>query len=72
MAQFSRTHVVTPSRRSGAWGPETPRASRLEYPIADEACDLIGARAPISVHSSLDGDHLVIERRLLERGARRF
>ena len=47
-------------------------ACRLEYPIADEVWDFIGACAPISVHSSRDGGSLVIERRLLERGARYF
>ena len=47
-------------------------ACRLAYPIADEVWDFIGACAPISVHSSRGDDSLVIERRLLERGARYF
>jgi uncharacterized membrane protein len=48
------------------------RACRLEYPIGDEVWDFIGACAPIALGSALDGDDLVIERRVLERAARYF
>ncbi len=47
-------------------------ACRLTYPIADETWDFIGACAPISVHSRVDGGSLVIDRELLERGAQYF
>lgn len=48
------------------------RACRLEYPIEDEVWDFVGACAPISVHSSVEGSHLVIERADLERATRYF
>lgn len=47
-------------------------ACRLEYAIADEVWDYIGACAPISIHASLDGGQLVIEREVLVRAARYF
>ena len=47
-------------------------ACRLAYRIEDEVWDYIGACAPISIHSSLEGDRLAIERKLLERAARYF
>ncbi len=47
-------------------------ACRLEYRLEDEVWDYIGACAPISIHSSLDGDNLAIQRALLERAARYF
>ena len=47
-------------------------ACRLTYPIADEVWDFVGACAPISLHSRVDGDSLVIDRELLERGAQYF
>ena len=36
-------------------------ACRLAYRIEDEAWDYIGACAPISIHSSLEGDKLAIQ-----------
>lgn len=47
-------------------------ACRLAYPIADEVWDFVGACAPISVHSRVEGDSVVIDRELLERGAQYF
>lgn len=47
-------------------------ACRLEYAISDEVWDYIGACAPISIHSSLEGDQLVIDRSVIERAARYF
>lgn len=47
-------------------------ACRLEYAIADEVWDFIGACAPISIHSEIDGHDLVIDRRLLDRAAKYF
>ena len=47
-------------------------ACRLEYAISDEVWDYIGACAPISIHSSIDGDQLVIDRSIIERAARYF
>ena len=47
-------------------------ACRLAYRIEDEVWDYIGACAPISIHSSLEGDSLAIPRNLLERAARYF
>ena len=47
-------------------------ACRLSYRIEDEVWDYIGACAPISIHSSLEGDKLAIQRNLLERAARYF
>lgn len=47
-------------------------ACRFEYPIEDEAWDFIGACAPISIHSMVQGDRLVISRRVLERAVRYF
>jgi uncharacterized membrane protein len=47
-------------------------ACRLEYAISDEVWDYIGACAPISIHSSLDGDQLVIDRSVIERAIRYF
>ena len=47
-------------------------ACRLEYAISDEVWDSIGACAPISIHSSLDEDHLEIDQTIIERAARYF
>ena len=47
-------------------------ACRLEYAISDEVWDYIGACAPISIHSSLEGDQLVIEASVLSRADRYF
>jgi len=47
-------------------------ACRLEYAISDEVWDYIGACAPISIHSSIDGDQLVINQTVIERAARYF
>ena len=47
-------------------------ACRLEYRLEDEVWDYIGACAPISIHSSLEADELVIEESILERAARYF
>ena len=47
-------------------------ACRLEYRLEDEIWDYIGACAPISIHSSLEGDELVIEESILVRAARYF
>ena len=47
-------------------------ACRLEYPIADEVWDFIGACAPIPIHSTLVGDSVVIERSMLVKAARYF
>ena len=47
-------------------------ACRLEYAISDEVWDYIGACAPISIHSSLDEDHLEIDQTIIERAARYF
>jgi len=47
-------------------------ACRLEYAVSDEVWDYIGACAPISIHSSIDGDQLVIDRSVIERAARYF
>jgi len=48
------------------------RACRYKYAIADETWDFIGACAPIQIHSSVDGDDLVIATRDLERAAKYF
>jgi len=47
-------------------------ACRLEYAITDEVWDYIGACAPISIHSTLENDELVIRKSILERAARYF
>ncbi len=47
-------------------------ACRLEYAIADEVWDFIGACAPISIHSEIHDRDLVIDRRLLDRAAKYF
>jgi len=47
-------------------------ACRLAYDTGDEVWDFIGACAPISIHSSVDRQHLVIEERMLARAARYF
>lgn len=47
-------------------------ACRLEYRLEDEIWDYIGACAPIEIHSSLQGDALVIDEAVLERAARYF
>ena len=47
-------------------------ACRLEYPIADEIWDFIGACAPIPIHSSLDEDAVVIPRKMIEKASRYF
>lgn len=48
------------------------RACRLEYAVADEVWDYIGACAPIGLRSAEDGGDLVIAQRDLERAARYF
>lgn len=48
------------------------RACRYAYRISDEVWDLIGACAPITFHFSDDGNSLVIERSVLEKGSRFF
>jgi len=47
-------------------------ACRLAYDTEDEVWDFIGACAPISIHSSVEGEDLVIEERMLARAARYF
>jgi len=47
-------------------------ACRLEYGISDEVWDYIGACAPIPVHSSIEGDDLIIETSILARASRYF
>ena len=47
-------------------------ACRLEYPIADEIWDFIGACAPIPIYAVVEADAVVIERRLLVKAARYF
>lgn len=47
-------------------------ACRLEYEISDEVWDYIGACAPIPVHSSIDGDDLIIKTSILARASRYF
>ena len=47
-------------------------ACRLEYAIADEVWDFIGACAPISIHSAREDHDLVIDQRLLDRAAKYF
>lgn len=47
-------------------------ACRFEYAISDEIWDYIGACAPISIHSTLENDELVIRKSILERAARYF
>ena len=47
-------------------------ACRLAYRTEDEVWDFIGACAPISVHSSIERESLVIEERLLVRAAKYF
>jgi len=47
-------------------------ACRLEYLLEDEVWDYIGACAPISIHSSVEGDQLVIDESILVRAARYF
>ncbi len=44
----------------------------MEALIEDEVWDFIGACAPITLRSSLDGDDLVIERATLEKAVRYF
>ena len=48
------------------------RACRFRYAVEDEVWDYIGACAPISMHSTLDGDDLIIDRQRLERAAHYF
>lgn len=48
------------------------RACRLEYAVADEVWDYVGACAPIGLPSSEAAGDLVIARRDLERAARYF
>jgi uncharacterized membrane protein len=48
------------------------RACRLEYPIADQVWDFIGACAPIPLHCRTEGAELLLEERDLERAARYF
>lgn len=48
------------------------RACRFEYAIQDEMWDFRGACAPISIHSRVKGDALIIEQEVLERAARYF
>lgn len=47
-------------------------ACRLEYPIANEVWDFIGACAPIPIHSSIDANNVVIQRSMLVKAARYF
>ena len=47
-------------------------ACRLAYSTEDEVWDFIGACAPISVHSSVEGEELVIKQRLLARASKYF
>lgn len=47
-------------------------ACRLAYHIEDEIWSYIGACAPISIHSSVEGDEVVIEERLLVQAAKYF
>jgi uncharacterized membrane protein len=47
-------------------------ACRLEYPIADEVWDFIGACAPIPIHSTVDSDSVLIERSMLLKATRYF
>jgi len=47
-------------------------ACRLEYPIANEVWDFIGACAPIPIHSSIDATNVVIQRSMLIKAARYF
>jgi len=47
-------------------------ACRLAYDTDDEVWDFIGACAPISIHSSVDRQDLVIEERMLARAVRYF
>ena len=47
-------------------------ACRLEYGLEDEIWDYIGACAPISIHSSIEGDELVVDKSILVRAARYF
>jgi uncharacterized membrane protein len=47
-------------------------ACRLEYAITDDVWDYIGACAPISIHSSIEGDQLVIGESVLARAAEYF
>lgn len=47
-------------------------ACRFEYAISDEVWDYIGACAPISIHSSIEDDRLVIGTSVLKRAARYF
>ena len=47
-------------------------ACRLEYAIGDELWDYIGACAPITIHSALEDDWVVIEESVLARAARYF
>ena len=47
-------------------------ACRFEYAISDEVWDYIGACAPISIHSSIENDQLVIQKSVLFRAARYF
>jgi len=48
------------------------RACRFRYAVEDEVWDYIGACAPIPMHSALDGDDLIIDRKRLERAAQYF
>lgn len=48
------------------------RACRLEYAVADEVWDYVGACAPIGLRSAVDGGDLVIAERDLERASRYF
>ena len=47
-------------------------ACRLAYSTEDEVWDFIGACAPISVHSTIEANSLVIKDRLLVRAAKYF
>lgn len=47
-------------------------ACRYAYPIEDEEWDFIGACAPISIPSAVEGASLVIEQAVLEKAARYF
>lgn len=47
-------------------------ACTLKYHLDEELWDFIGPCAPITLKSSIEGDHLVIERERLERGKKLF
>ena len=48
------------------------RACRFEYALDDEMWDFRGAGAPLSIHSRLEGEELIIDQEILEKAARYF